>query len=61
MTEAGADVADKGRVELTLRGVILGVVITFFFTAANVPGTTVDIIGGSAGQVAEKATLYTTN
>ena len=36
MTEAGADVADKGRVELTLRGVILGVVITFFFTAANV-------------------------
>ena len=34
---------------------------SLFFTAANVPGTTVDIIGGSAGQVAEKATLDTTN
>jgi hypothetical protein len=32
-----------------------------FFTAANVPGTTVEIIGGVAGQVAGKARIYTTN
>jgi hypothetical protein len=32
-----------------------------FFTAANVPGTAVEIIGGVTGQVAEKAKIYTTN
>jgi hypothetical protein len=34
---------------------------SLFFSAANVPGTTVDIIGGAAGQPATKATIYTTN
>ena len=33
----------------------------FFFTAANVPGTTVEIIGGVTGQVAQTAKIYTTN
>ena len=32
-----------------------------FETAANVPGTTVAIIGGAAGQAAQKAAVYTTN
>ena len=36
MTKAGEAAHEEGRVELTVRGVILGVVITFFFTAANV-------------------------
>ena len=34
---------------------------SLFFTAANVPGTTVDIIGGAAGQAPNKVTIYTTN
>ncbi len=35
---------------------------SLFFTAANVPGTTVEIIGGEASQAASsKATIYTTN
>jgi len=35
--------------------------LSAFRTAANVPGTTVDILGGVAGQAAGKATIYTTN
>jgi len=36
MQKTGDGGPDSGRVELTVRGLILGVVITFFFTAANV-------------------------
>jgi putative OPT family oligopeptide transporter len=36
MTDKAGGAGDGKRVELTVRGLILGVVITFFFTAANV-------------------------
>ncbi len=36
MNETAEGARDGGRVELTVRGLLLGVVITFFFTAANV-------------------------
>jgi hypothetical protein len=32
-----------------------------FVAAANVPGTTIDIIGGATGQAPNKLTIYTTN
>src|ERR1700756_1205041 len=36
MTSIAVDRADAPRLELTIRGVVMGVLITFVFTAANV-------------------------